>query len=81
MQEIGLMITLFTMNNVEVIQVGNIVDDTSIGFKNPQRGRIYSTEGLAPCLNCCGGGGLEPKIVVYEQQETAKDDSRGENPQ
>ena len=44
------------MNSVEVIQVGNIVDDTEIGFKNPQRGRIYSIEGLAPCLNCCGGG-------------------------
>lgn len=54
------------MDNGKVIQVGNIVDDTSIGFKNPQRGRIYSTEGLAPCLNCCGRGGLEPKIVVYE---------------
>lgn len=46
-----------------VEQVGNIVDDTNIGFKNPQRGRIYSDEGLAPCLNCCEGGGLEPKIV------------------
>lgn len=56
------------MNSVEVIQVGNIVDDTEIGFKNPQRGRIYSIEGLAPCLNCCGGGGLEPKIVVYEAE-------------
>lgn len=51
------------MDNGEVIQVGNIVDDTLIGFKNPQRGRIYSTKGLAPCLNCCGGGGLEPKII------------------
>lgn len=55
-----------TMDNREVIQLGNIVDDTDIGFKNPQRGRIYSTEGKAPCLNCCGGGGLEAKIVVYE---------------
>lgn len=47
----------------QVEQIGNIVDDTNIGFKNPQRGRIYSDEGLAPCLNCCEGGGLEPKIV------------------
>lgn len=47
----------------QVKQVGNIVDDTNIGFKNPQRGRVYSDEGLAPCLNCCEGGGLEPKIV------------------
>ena len=47
----------------QVKQIGNIVDDANIGFKNPQRGRIYSDEGLAPCLNCCEGGGLEPKIV------------------
>lgn len=39
-----------------VIQVGNIVDDTDIGFKNPQRGRIYSADGISPCLNTCGGG-------------------------
>lgn len=38
-----------------VIQVGNIVDDTNIGFKNPQRGRVYSTEGICPCWSCCGG--------------------------
>ena len=53
-------------NNIaepQVMQVGNIVDDTNIGFKNPQRGRIYSADGLSPALNCCKGGGLEPKIV------------------
>lgn len=50
----------------QVMQVGNIVDDTNIGFKNPQRGRIYSADGLSPALNCCKGGGLEPKIVVGE---------------
>lgn len=48
---------------MEVIQIGNIVDDTNIGFKNPQRGRVYSSKGLSPCLNCCEGGGLEPKIL------------------
>ena len=50
----------------QVMQVGNIVDDTNIGFKNPQRGRIYSADGLSPTLNCCKGGGLEPKIVEGE---------------
>lgn len=50
----------------QVMQVGNIVDDTNIGFKNPQRGRIYSADGLSPALNCCKGGGLEPKIVEGE---------------
>lgn len=54
--------------NAEVIQIGNLVDDTNIGFKNPQRGRVYSIDGISPCLNCCEGGGLEPKIIVYEDK-------------
>ena len=49
----------------EVIQVCNIVEE--VGFSNPQRGRVYSAEGVSPCLNCCSGGGLEPKIIVYEK--------------
>lgn len=48
----------------KVVQVYNIVDDTDIGFKNPQRGRIYSADGISPCLNTCGGGNLEPKILT-----------------
>ena len=35
----------------EVQQIGNMVDDTNIGFKNPQRGRIYSADGVSPALN------------------------------
>jgi DNA (cytosine-5)-methyltransferase 1 len=48
-----------------VVQIGNIVDDSNIGFKNPQRGRVDSAAGLSPCLNCCEGGGLEPKIQSH----------------
>lgn len=52
---------------IKVIQIGNIVDDTNIGFKNPQRCRVYSIEGLAPTMqNWSGGGGLQPKIVVED---------------
>ena len=47
-------------NNVK--QIGNIVETGN--WSNPQRGRIYSTEGCCPALNTCGGGGLEPKIVT-----------------
>lgn len=47
-----------------VLQIGNIVHTGN--FNNPQRGRIYSSEGISPTLNTCGGGGLEPKIVVKE---------------
>ena len=32
-------------------------------WKNPQVGRIYSTDGCSPTLNTCGGGSHEPKIV------------------
>ena len=45
----------------KVIQVGNIVNTGN--WDNPQRGRIYSSEGCSPALNTCQGGGLEPKIT------------------
>lgn len=44
----------------KIIQVGNIVKTGQ--FDNPQRGRIYDPDGLAPTLNTVSGGGLEPKI-------------------
>ena len=46
----------------KVIQVGNIVSTGN--WDNLQRGRIYSPEGICPALNCVGGGGLEPKIIL-----------------
>ena len=49
----------------DVIQVGV----TKYTEWNKQQYRVYSTEGIAPCLNCCGGGGLEPKIVVYDERD------------
>ena len=50
------------VNENAVKQVGNIVNTGN--WDNPQRGRIYSSEGCSPALNCCGGGGLEPKIIT-----------------
>lgn len=54
-----------TLTTVEkdnyVIQLGNIVSTGN--WDNPQRGRIYSADGCSPALNCCQGGGLEPKIL------------------
>lgn len=54
------------MNANQVIEIGNIVHTGN--WSSPQRGRIYSTDGVAPCCNCCRGGGLETKIleIVYE---------------
>ena len=49
------------VNDNRVKQLGNIVSTGN--WDNPQRGRIYSSNGCSPALNCCGGGGLEPKIV------------------
>lgn len=47
---------------VAVRQVGNVVKQK--GFSNPQRGRIYSANGLSPTLNTVQGGGLEPKVLI-----------------
>ena len=46
---------------LKIMQVGNIVDNKN--FENPQRGRIYDPDGLAPALNTVPGGGLEPKFI------------------
>lgn len=48
-------------SNSEVMQVGNIMQEKN--FANPQCGRIYSTKGLSPTINTCGGGQREPKII------------------
>lgn len=52
-------------------QVGNIVNTGN--WDNPQRGRIYSAEGLSPTLNCMQGGGLEPKIVEPNSDDNLTD--------
>ncbi|WP_426392497.1 DNA (cytosine-5-)-methyltransferase [Mammaliicoccus sciuri] len=49
---------------IAIKQVGNIVDNKKTYGGNPQRGRVYNSEGLSPALNCMRGGGLEPKIAV-----------------
>lgn len=48
-----------------IVQVGNIIKTTSFGG-NPQRGRIYSPDGLSPTLTCVKGGGIEPKILLQK---------------
>lgn len=46
----------------EIIEVGNLKEGQQ-NWKSPQTGRVYSTEGISPTLNTCGGGGHEVKIV------------------
>lgn len=49
----------------EIIQIGNILKDTN--YSNPHRGRVYSTDGVSPCVNCMDGGNREIKVLVYEE--------------
>lgn len=55
-----------------VMQIGNIVDDSDIGFKNPQRGRVYNTNGLSPAICTMTSGGTEPKILTPKRTEFGK---------
>ena len=38
----------------KIIQLGNIREDSK-NFKNPQTGRVYSAEGIAPTISTCQG--------------------------
>jgi len=54
----------------KIDQIGNLIDTDSFGG-NPERGRVYGIDGISPCLNTMGGGGLEPKVAVptvFEQR-------------
>lgn len=46
-----------------ILQVGNLIPDADRKFTNPQTGRVYDPDGLAPTLNTMQGGGREPKII------------------
>ena len=48
---------------VAIHQVGNYLKTDSFGG-NPQVGRVYGSDGIAPTLNTMQGDGREPKILV-----------------
>ena len=48
---------------VGIHQVGNYLKTNSFG-SNPQRGRVYSPDGISPSLNTVQGGGQEPKVLI-----------------
>lgn len=56
-------ITKGQQSNNEVKQVGNLKPGGSFGG-NPQVGRVYDIDGIAPTLSTMQGGGQEPKILV-----------------
>ena len=45
----------------KILQIANIAK--SAGFNNPQKGRIYSTEGVSPTIDTMQGGNSQPKIL------------------
>nr|DAR91844.1 MAG TPA: Cytosine specific methyltransferase [Caudoviricetes sp.] len=52
-------------NATTIKQVGNLRETASFGG-NPQTGRVYSTNGIAPTINTCGGGDREPKVLSVQ---------------
>lgn len=56
--------TLDTGCEVGVIQVGQIYGTEN--EPNPQAGRVYSKDGISPCLDSCGGGNRMPKTTDGE---------------
>ena len=55
----------------KIIEVGNIANTGK--WNSPQRGRIYSTDGISPALNGLGGGGgLEVKIIEIVRYDKSK---------
>ena len=55
----------FYMRTDKVLEIGNVVKTGS--WDSPQRGRVYLTYGVSPCLNT-GGAELQGRIIeVYEE--------------
>ena len=54
---------------VAIHQVGNYLKTSSFGG-NPQRGRVYSPDGISPALNTMQGGGREPKVLISKYERT-----------
>ena len=52
----------------KVMQVANYLEGEGNYWKNPNNGRIYSGEGLAPTLNCMEGGNRQPKVWLDGEQ-------------
>jgi DNA (cytosine-5)-methyltransferase 1 len=54
--------------DARVQQIANYLEGEGGYWKNPNNGRIYSREGLAPTLNCMEGGNRQPKIVEGDEE-------------
>ena len=53
----------------KVLQIGNVMPGTN--RENPNQGRVYDKNQLAPTISCMGGGNREPMIIedFYKNRE------------
>ena len=58
-------------NDKTVIQIGNYVNTGN--WDNPQRGRIYDIEGIAPTVNTGSGGGHTCQILLGGRDDERRD--------
>lgn len=55
-------------DDAKVIQIANLTQDAA--RDNPQRRRVYSTNGLSPTIyDYSGGGNLQPLIIEVEDEQ------------
>lgn len=59
-----------------VMQIGNTTEGAK--RENPQRGRVYSMDGIAPTIYTCGGGNLGPQILEPVMLKTQRTDEAKE---
>lgn len=60
----------------KIMQLGNMVISHGT-FTNPQRGRVYSIEGVAPALNgIADRGGGEPKVLIKKVKNESNNTDR-----
>ena len=52
---------------MEIIILGQM--DNSEDHTHESANRVYSTTGICPVINTCGGGGLQPKIINFPPSE------------
>lgn len=55
------------MKEPRILQIGNLIKQK--GRKNPQRGRLYSANGIAPTIHTQSGGQQEPLIKTNNMEE------------
>lgn len=53
------------MSELKINQIGGLPPPRE-NRKNPSRGRVFSGQGLSPCLDTFQGGGLQPHVVCYD---------------